>query len=346
MPFSGEKTGTHTPLSLLNVPKADRWGMTMKAAICERYGPPEVVRIREVPTPEPGDDEVLVKGAATTVNSGDARLRALRVPRGLALPVRLKMGFTRLKQPILGFDMAGRVEAVGSAVTGFESGDRVIASRDFDLGCHAEFRTVPETGLIAKIPDGLSDEDAVALGFGGTTAIDFFRKGKLAAGESILVNGASGAVGVMAVQLAKHFGAEVTAVCSGAHVDLVEGLGADHVVDYTTTDFTANGQRYDVIMDNHGSAPYSRVKGSLKPGGRFLMVIGNLGQMVAAVSRKDVIGGTASFTAETFETLLSLADKGVLKAVKDSVLPFDDIVEAHRRVDTDHKAGSLVLTFG
>lgn len=318
----------------------------MRAAVCERYGPPEVVRIQEVPTPVPADDEVLVKAAATTVNSGDSRLRALRVPRGLGLPVRLRMGITKLRQPILGFDMAGRVAAVGSAVTAFAPGDRVVASRDFGLGAHAELMKVGEKGIIARIPDGLSDEDAVALGFGGTTALGFLRQGKLAAGESILINGASGAVGVLAVQLAKHLGAEVTAVCSGAHADLVEDLGADHVVDYATSDFTANGQRYDVIMDNHGNAPYSRVGGSLKPGGRFLMVVGSLGQMLGAVRHKAVLGGTAKFDADTYRELLDLAQAGVLRPVKDSVLPFEEIVEAHRRVDGGHKTGSLVLTFG
>ena len=289
----------------------------MKAAVCERYGPPEVVQIREVPTPVPADDEVLVKGAATTVNSGDARLRALRVPRGMSLPVRLKIGFSRPKQPIFGFDMAGLVEAVGSAVTRFRPGDRVVLSRVFDFGCHAEKATVAEDGAIATIPEGLGDKDAVALSFGGMTAVHFFRRGELASGEAVLINGASGAV------------------------------GADHVVDYTTEDFTRNGQRYDVIMDNHGNAPYSRIKGSLKPGGRFLMVIGDLWQTIAGAVQKATITGTADTSSlnADFQTLMSLADEGSLKPVVGTVLPFAEIVEAHRRVDGGHKVGSLVLTF-
>jgi NADPH:quinone reductase-like Zn-dependent oxidoreductase len=319
----------------------------MKAAVCERYGPPEVVQIREVPTPVPADDEVLVKGAATTVNSGDARLRALRVPRGMSLPVRLNIGFSKPKQPVFGFDMAGRVEAVGSAVTRFRPGDRVVASRGFDLGCHAEKATVAEDGAIATIPEGLGDKDAVALCFGGMTAVHFFRRGELASGEAVLINGAAGAVGTMAVQLAKHLGAEVTAVCSAANAELVTGLGADHVIDYAAEDFTRNGQRYDVIMDNHGNAPYSRIKGSLKPGGRFLMVIGDLWQMLAGAVQKATIGGTvdaASLNAD-YQTLMSLATEGTLTPVVDTVLPFTEIVEAHRRVDGGHKVGSLVLTF-
>jgi NADPH:quinone reductase-like Zn-dependent oxidoreductase len=321
----------------------------MRAAVCERYGPPEVVQIREVPKPVAADGEVLVEAFATTVNSGDTRVRALRVPRGLRLLMRLKLGFTKPKNSILGFELAGQVEAVGSAVTRFQAGDRVIASRGFDFGCHAEYVTVAEQGAIAKIPENLSYQDAVAVCFGGTTALTFFRLGKLAAGEAVLINGASGAVGTMAVQLAKNLGAEVTGVCSGANAELVRGLGADHVIDYTTEDFTRNGQRYDVIMDNHGNAPYARVKGSLKPGGRFLMVIGNLWQMLAASRQKATISaGTndSSMTADGYRTLMSLAEQAVLKPVIDSVRPFAQIVEAHRLVDGGHKVGSVVLTLG
>ena len=176
----------------------------MKAAVCTAYGPPEVVQIQEVPTPAPGDGEVLVKAAATTVNSGDARLRAMNVPRGMAVPARLRMGLTKLRQPILGFEMAGRVEAVGAGVSGLQPGERVVASRGFDFGCHAEFAVVSAQGAIVKVPEPLSDQDAVALCFGGSTALYFFQRGKLAAGETVLINGASGAVGTMAVQLAKH----------------------------------------------------------------------------------------------------------------------------------------------
>ncbi|HEV3400220.1 MAG TPA: NAD(P)-dependent alcohol dehydrogenase [Acidimicrobiales bacterium] len=323
-------------------------GRSMKGAICERYGPPEVVKIREVPKPVPAQGEVLINARATTVNSGDARVRALRVPRGLRLPMRLKLGLTKPKQPILGLEVAGQVEAVGSAVTRFHPGDRVVASRGFDFGCHAEYVAVAEGGGIAPIPGSLMYEDAVALCFGGMTALHFFGLGKLARGETVLINGASGAVGTMAVQLASHLGAQVTAVCSGANAELVRGLGADHVIDYTTADFASDGQRYDVIMDNHGNAPYSKVKDCLKPGGRFLMVVGNLPQTLAASWQKATISGSqndASVTADSYRTLMSLAEQGVLKPVIDSVLPFEQIVEAHRRVDGGHKVGSVVLTF-
>jgi NADPH:quinone reductase-like Zn-dependent oxidoreductase len=317
----------------------------MKAAVIERYGPPEVVRITDVPTPAPADGEVLVEASATTVNSGDARVRALRVPRGVGPLMRLRLGITGPRQPIQGFETAGRIVAVGPRVTAFRPGDRVVASRGFRFGCHAEFVTVAEDGEIARIPDDLDAAGAVSLCFGGSTALNFFRRGKLAAGETLLVNGASGAVGTMAVQIAKHIGAEVTAVCSAANAELVAGLGADHVIDYAAEDFTRNGRCYDVIMDTHGNAPYPRVKESLQPGGRFLMVIGDLRQMVAASWRKPVIGGSPPVTADDYRTLMSLAEHGALKPVIDTVLPFEQIVEAHRKVDSGHKVGSVVLTF-
>lgn len=296
--------------------------------------------------PVPRAGELLVESRATTVNSGDARLRALRVPRGMSALVRLTMGVTKPRRPVLGFEVAGRVTEVASNVTAFQPGDRVVASRGFKFGCHAEYITVGEHGQVARIPDNVSDDAAVALCFGGSTALHFFERAKLSAGDSVLINGASGAVGVIAVQLAKHRGAEVTAVCSSANVDLVRGLGADHVIDYTTQDFTQNGQRYDVIMDTHGNAPYARVKDSLQPGGRFLLVVGDLFQTAAAMWQRATIGGTGKVTGDTYRTLMSLAEQGVLRPVIDTVLPFEQIVEAHRRVDSGHKVGSIVLSFG
>jgi NADPH:quinone reductase-like Zn-dependent oxidoreductase len=317
----------------------------MKAAVCERYGPPEVVTIREVPSPRPAAGEVLIEAHATTVNSGDARIRAARFPRGMGVPVRLSLGVTKPRKSILGFDVAARVEAVGTDVTSFQAGDRVVASPGFDFGAHAEHVVVAADGAIAAIPNGLGDQDAVAVCFGGMTALHFFEHGRVTDGESLLINGAAGAVGTMAIQLANRAGAEVTAVCSAAHAGLVTSLGARHVVDYATEDFTRNGRRYDVIMDNHGSAPYARVKGSLAAEGRFLMVIGDLWQTLGAARRKDVISGTAAASAERFRTLMELTGRGELKPVIDSVVPFERIVEAHRRVDTGHKAGSVVVAF-
>ncbi len=318
----------------------------MKAAVSDRYGPPEVVQIKDVPMPVVKAGELLVESRAATVNSGDARLRALRVPRGMSALVRLTMGVTKPRRSVLGFEVAGRVTEVASGVSGFQPGDRVIASRGFKFGCHAEYVTVAEHAQVARIPDNLSYDAAVALCFGGSTALYFLERGKLSAGDSILINGASGAVGAIAVQLAKHRGAEVTAVCSSANVEVMRGLGADHVIDYTAQDFTQNGQRYDVVMDTVGNAPYARVKDSLKPGGRVLMVVGDLFQTVASTWQRATIGGTSKVSGEIYRTLMSLAEQGVLKPVIDTVLPFEQIVEAHRRVDGGHKVGSIVLTFG
>ena len=319
----------------------------MKAAVCTAYGPPEVVQIQDVPTPAPGDGEVLIRAAATCVNSGDARLRAMNVPRGMGVPARLKMGLTKLRQPILGFEMAGRIDAVGPGVSGWQPGERVVGSRGLKFGCHAEFAVVSVQGTLVKLPESLREQDAVALCFGGSTALYFFQRGKLAAGESVLINGASGAVGAMAVQLAKHAGAEVTGVCSGANADLVRSLGADHVIDYNAEDFTRDGRRYDIVMDTHGNAPYKRIKDSLKPGGRFLMVVGDLVETLAASRQKATITGTPGddAIAESYRTLMGLAEQGAIKPVIDAALPFTQIVDAHRRVDSGRKVGSLVLTF-
>jgi NADPH:quinone reductase-like Zn-dependent oxidoreductase len=321
----------------------------MKAAVYEHYGPPEVVVIKDVPMPVVAEGDVLVRVMTTAVNIGDARLRALRVPRGLSIPTRLAMGILRPRNPVLGLEVAGIVEQVGAAVRSFKPADRVVASRGFKFGGHAEFMAVPETGSIAGIPAGVSDADAVALLFGGVTALIFFDKGKLQAGEHILVNGASGAVGVMAVQIAKQRGAEVTGVCSAANADLVRSLGADHVIDYAARDFTQDAARYDLIMDNVGNAPYARIRHLLKPGGRFLMVIGDLPQMLAAARRKNVVSAAvddAAFSAPYYRRLMDMAAAGKLRPVIDRSFPLEEIVEAHRLVDTGHKKGSVVITVG
>ncbi len=319
----------------------------MKAIVFERYGPPEVLQMREVPKPVPTDNEILVAIHATTVNSGDARMRALRVPRGLSLPVRFTLGFFGPKQPILGFDLAGEVEAAGRSVTKFKPGDRVIGSAGFKFGCHAEYRCLPEDGAVALIPDGLGYEEAVALCFGGSTALHFLRRGNLQRGEKILVNGASGAVGTMAVQLAKHFGAEVTGVCSTRNLELVTSLGADHVIDYTREDFSQNGETFDVIMDTVGNAPFSRARRSLKPEGRFLMVIGDLMQMIQGRFQNGVVDTAAKdsevITAEVFRLLLELAEAGAIRPVIEQTFPLERIAEAHALVDTGRKRGAVVI---
>lgn len=318
----------------------------MKAAVVERYGPPEVVSIRDVPLPVAGDGDVLIRVLVTTVQIADARVRALRVPPGLSLMMRLALGFRGPKNNILGVECAGVVEAVGKDVTRFKIGDRVIASEGFNKGgCHAEYFALPADGAVALIPDGIRFEDAVAVVFGASTALEFFQLGKLKAGETILINGASGAVGTMAVQLAKHLRAEVTAVCSAKNSDLVRSLGADHVIDYARTDFTRSANTYDVIMDNHGNAPYPKIKHLLKPGGRFLMVIlANIRELIRRGPDVVSVSGNSAVNADAYAEIMRLLASGVLKPVIDSRYAFDDIVEAHRRVDTGHKVGSVIVT--
>jgi len=323
----------------------------MNAAVVARYGPPEVVSITQVPKPVPRDNEILIRIRATTVNSGDTRLRALRVPAGLGPIVRWQMGVFGPRQPVLGFELAGDVEAVGKDVTRFKPGDRVFGSPGFEFGCHAEYRCLAEDGAVALIPDGLDYAGAVALCFGGITALTFFRCADLKRGETILINGASGAVGTSAIQIARHFGAEVTAVCSTANIDLVKSLGADRVVDYTKTDFLESGETFDLVMDNVGNAPYAKAKRLLKPGGRFLMVIGNLSQMIEGAFNTRIINGEEKkdegvFTVGAYRLLAELAEAGELKPVIDRTYPFEEIVEAHRYVDAGHKKGSVVLTLG
>ncbi len=318
----------------------------MRAAVVERYGPPEVVSIREVATPDVAPNEVLIRVMATCVNSGDARLRALRVPRGVSLMVRLAKGWSGPKQPILGFEVAGEVAAVGSAVTRFKPGDRVVAGRGFGAWAHAEFMTVAEDGGIARIPDGISYTDAAAVIFGGQTTLHFFERGNVKAGETILINGASGAVGAAAVQIAKAMGLHITAVCSGSNAALVRSVGADRLIDYAREDFAAGSERYDVIMENVGNARFSRISHLLNPGGRFLQVIGDLYDMLAATRNKQVIvaKGEEAINARAYEMLMDMLAQGTLRPVIDSTYSFEDIVEAHRRVDSGHKVGSVVVT--
>jgi NADPH:quinone reductase-like Zn-dependent oxidoreductase len=323
----------------------------MKAVVYERYGPPGVLQVREVEKPTAGENEVLIKTQATTVTSADWRVRSLNVPAGFGFISRLVFGVSRPKQPILGSEISGEIEAVGKNVSKFKIGDQVFAFSDPGMGCHAEYKCMPEDGAVALKPPDLTYGEAAALSFGGTTALDFFRRGKLRSGERVLVIGASGAVGTAAVQLARHFGADVTGLCSTANVALVRSLGASHVIDYTKEDFTQNGETYDVIVDTAGTAPYPRSRASLKEGGRLLVVLGGLPDMlqipwVAMTSSKKVIAGPAAGRAEDLRFLAGLAVAGAFKPVIDRCYPFEQIVEAHRYVDTGRKKGNVIITLG
>ena len=321
----------------------------MKAVVYSHYGPPEVLRIEEVPTPVPGEREILVRTYATTVNSGDWRVRSLDVPFGFRLLSRLALGVTGPRNPILGSELAGEVVAVGSAARNFKVGDPVIVFSGVGLGCHAEYKCMPDDGRVVRKPSNLSFDEAAALAFGGSTALHFLQRAGLARGEKLLVNGASGTVGTTAVQLARHFGAEVTAVCSGANADLVRRLGADHVIDYTREDFAAGGTRYDLIMDTAGTAPWPRAKHALADGGRLLVVLGGLPDMlripwVRMTRGIKVIAGPAAERLEDLRLLATLAESGAYRPVIDRRYPFEQIVEAHRYVDSGRKRGSVVVT--
>ena len=323
--------------------------INMKAIVYSRYGSPDVLEFAEVAKPVPNDCEILIKTHATTVTSGDWRVRSLNVPAGFGLITRLVFGISKPKQPILGTEIAGVVESVGKDVRKFKVGDAVFAFSDFAMGCHAEYKCMPQDGAIALKPANLTYEEAAALSFGGTTALDFLRRAKLKSGERVLINGASGGVGTAAIQLAKHFGAEVTGVCSTANAALVKSLGASHVIDYTQSDFTQNGQTYDVIVDTVGTAPFSRSKGSLKEGGRLLMVLAGLPEMlqipwVSMTSSKKLIAGPVSARAEDLRFLAGLAAAGDFKPVIDRRYPFEQIADAHRYVDTGRKRGNVVIT--
>ena len=314
----------------------------------ETYGPPEVLQLKDVEKPTPKDNEVLIRTHATTVTSGDWRARSLDMPIGFGFMARLVFGVSRPRQPILGTELAGKVEAVGKAVNRFKVGDKVFAFSGAGMGCYAEYKCMPEDGPVVLMPENLTYDEAAALSFGGSTMLDFFRRARLKRGEKVLVNGASGAVGTAAVQLAKYFGADVTGVCSTTNVELVRSLGANCVIDYTKEDFTGNGETYDVIVDTAGTSSFSRSKGSLKEAGRLLLVLGSLSDLlrvpwVSITSNKRIIAGPAAERAEDLQFLAKLAEEGEFKPVIDRHYPFEQITEAHKYVDTGRKKGNVIV---
>ena len=318
----------------------------MKAAVYRRYGPPDVVRIGEVPTPQPKVNELLVKVRATTVIAGDSRLRSARVPPGFGVLMRLGFGISGPRRPILGWDFAGEIAAVGASVTQFAVADRVVGMR---MGSHAEYVAVPETNA-APIPRNLTFEHATAIVFGGMTSLFYLRDlARIQPGERVLINGASGAVGTAAVQLARHFGATVTGVCSAANAEFVRSLGAGRVIDYARDDFTQTGETYDVIFDAVGNCTFSRCERALSPGGRLLLVVASLSQMVGTKLRpsragRKVLAGVNTTRAEDLVFLAGLAESGSFRPVIDRTYSLAQIVEAHRHVDTGRKRGNVVIT--
>lgn len=321
----------------------------MKAMVATQYGPPEVLQFKEVAKPAPKDSEILVRVRASTVNVGDCRMRSFNVPPAFWLPARITLGLRGPKNPIFGMELAGEVEAAGSAVTRFKAGDRVFASTLAEsFGAHAEYKCLPETGAVAALPSNATFEQAATLPISANTALYFLKKGNIEAGQQVLINGASGSVGSFAVQLAKCFGAEVTGVCSTRNVKLVQSLGADRVIDYTQADFTQNGVRYDIIFDTVGTTTLSRCAGSLKNNGYYLNTVMVLPEFKslwhAKKTGKRVIRGTATPTLQSLAVLKELVEAGQLRPVIDRCYPLEQLADAHRYVDTGRKQGNVVIT--
>ncbi len=322
----------------------------MRAAVYRRYGPPDVVRVEDVPKPVPRDDEVLVRVHATTVAAADWRLR-----RADPVFIRLVNGLWRPKKVrILGIEFSGTVESVGEAVTRFRAGDEVFGSNGFHFGAHAEYLCVAESGMLAARPVNMPLAEAAAVMFGGISALHFLKEAGVRTGQRVLVYGASGSVGVFAVQLAKHFGARVTAVCSTANLELVKSLGADDVVDYTKEDFSKAGHVYDIVFDAVGYSGFRRSLRSLKRGCPYvrcgaatgtLPILGAMlrGAWVSWTGAAKVIGGVARSTPESQALLKELIEAGKLRTVIDRCYPLEQIAEAHRHAEAGHKKGHVLV---
>ncbi len=321
----------------------------MKAIVCVKYGPPDVLQLRELKKPTPKDNEVLVRIHAATVTKGDCELRSLNLPLTWQLFVRIGFGFRAPRKKILGQELAGEIESVGRDVKLFKKGDQVFAFTGLHLGAYAEYNRLPEKGLVAIKPANMTFEEAAAVPVGGLHALNCLRKGDIQSRQKVLIIGAAGTVGTLAVQLAKSFGAEVTGVDSTRKLEMLRSIGADKVVDYTQEDFTKNGESYDLIFDVVGKSSFSSCIRSLKERGFYLLGNPGLSQQVRGLwtsmtSSKKVIGGTVSYKTEDLVFLRELIEAGKIRSVIDRRYTLEQTAEAHRYVDTGQKTGNVVIT--
>ena len=322
----------------------------MKAIVYTKYGPPDVLQLKEVEKPAPKDNEVLIRTRAATVIAGDSELRSFTFPIWFWLPLRIYAGLTKPKRVnILGQELAGEIESVGKDVKRFKPGEQVFAATEIGLGAYAEYKCLGEDKVIAKKPANMTYEQAAAVPTGGLNALHYLRKGNIQPGESVLINGACGTIGTFAVQLARYFGAVVTGVDSTEKLPVLRSIGADHVIDYTQEDFTQNGQTYDVILDSVGKSSFSRSLRSLNPNGRYVLANPNLlsmfrGLWTSLTSSKKVMFEFADYTTEDLIFLKELIEAEKIKSVIDRSYPLEQTAEAHRYVEKGHKKGNLVIT--
>lgn len=325
----------------------------MKAILWTKYGAPDALQLGEVDKPTPKDNEVLIKIHASTVTAGDCEARSLKFPLFIALPMRLYVGFRKPKRiRILGQELSGEIEAVGKDVTQFKVGDSVFGTTGFYFGGYAEYICLPadwDAGVLAIKPTNMSFAEAAAIPTGGLEALHFLRKANIQRGEKVLINGAGGSIGTFGVQLAKYYGAEVTAVDSAIKLDMLRSIGADHVIDYAQEDFTKNGETYDIIFDVIGKSHFSRSLKSLNENGHYLIANPSVTKMIRgkwASSRgsKKVILDLAAREQEDLNHLKELIEAGTIKPIIDKTYPLEQTAEAHRYVETGNKMGSLVIT--
>jgi len=329
----------------------------MKAIVFTEYGTPDVLHLKEVAKPSPKDNEILVKVHATPVNYGDLTARnfanltssEFNMPAPLFLPVRMSFGWNKPKINILGSELAGEVEELGKDVAKFKAGDQVFAYLGMNMGANAEYVCILEAGTVAFKPVNLSYEEAATLPYGAVMATSLLGKANIQRGQKVLINGASGGIGSMAVQLAKHFGAEVTGVCGTPRLEFVKSLGADKVIDYTKEDFTQNGETYDLIFDILGRSSFSRLNRSLKPNGIYLLASFKMKALLQMLwtsitgSKQKVICAFANETAESLVFVKKLVEEGKIKAIVDKSFPMEQAAEAHRYVEGGHKQGNVVI---